>query len=324
MKSKLENYTFSKQEIKILKEIVSENHILSSLRKSLSIKPSLLSHYIKRLQNKNIVKLQKRSFPSIQKSEKFKKYVYFSDSKHALSLRELLLTYNHIEWEDILSGLGIEVLFQILAGYKITFESFSSVTFWRYSKNFMARGLVEYESDVFRITSRFSILVDFLKEYQQFIIGNVVKSLSESAVTLWQKDLECLIRIPKNLEVTQRGFQKTATSRLPDFGIQLLSDFDVYFYSRRKKIVRIEDIILHTLLVERDNIRYVTYSLLLLKKELRKIDKGYLLKEAAWLDLGLQINAMFQFLETKGTRKGLTLPTWTGFMAKAKDYGVLI
>lgn len=324
MKSKLETYTFSKQEIKILKEIVSENHILSSLRKTLSIKPNLLSHYLKRLQKKNIVEFQKRSFSSTEKNEKSKKYVYFSNSKHALSLRELLLAYNHIEWEDILSGLGIEVLFQILADYHITFESFSSVTFWRYSKNFMARGLVECDRDVFRINPRFSILVDFLKEYQQFIISSVVKSLSESAVTLWQKDLECLIRIPKNLEVTQRGFQKTATSRLPDFGIQLLSDFDVYFYSRRRKIVRTEDIILHTLLVERDNIRYVTYSLLLLEKELRKIDKEYLLKEAAWLDLRLQINAMFQFLETKGARKGLALPTWTEFMAKAKDYGVLL
>ena len=232
------------------------------------------------------------------------------------------MAYNHIEWKDILSGLGIEVLFQILADYNITFESFSSVTFWRYSKNFMARGLVECDRDVFRINSRFSILIDFLKEYQQFIISSVVKSLSESAVTLWQKDLECLIRMPKNLDVESKRFQKTATSRLQDFGIQLLSDFDVYFYSQRRKPIRTEDVILHTLLVERDNVRYVTYSLLLLKKQLKRVDKQYLLEEAVWFDLSLQVNAMFEFLRTKGARGGMTLPTWSEFLVKARDYEV--
>lgn len=322
MRSKLETYTFSKQEIKILRQIANENHLLSSLRKSLSMRPSLLSHYLKRLLNKNLIESQKKRFPFKKRWETSKKYLYFSNSKHALLLRELLSKYDHIEWEDILSGLGIEVLFQILAGHHITLESFSAVTFWRYSKDFMARGLVEFDGDDFRINFRFSILADFLTEYQKFIIGDAAKSLSERAVILWQKDLECLIRIPKNLKVARREFQKTATSRLQDFGIQLLSDFDVYFYSRRRKTIRTEDVILHTLLVERDNIRYVTYSLLLLKNELKRIDKEYLLKEAAWFDLGLQVNAMFEFLRTKGARGGLTLPTWAEFMTKARDYGV--
>lgn len=132
-----------------------------------------------------------------------------------------------------------------------------------------------------------------------------------------------MIRVPKNVRVPEKNLLKTATSRLNDFGIQLLSDFDIYFYSRRKKIIRVEDVILHTLLLEKNNVRYVTYSLLVLKKNAKRVDKEYLLKEAQRLGLGLQINAMLQFLKTKGKRGGLTLPSWSEFVSRAKEYVVV-
>ena len=316
MKRKLENYTFSKQEIKILKEIARENHSLSLLKKNLSIKPNLLSYSLKRL-------LQKRIIVYKTKRERPKKYVYFGDSKHASLLRELLVTYNHIKWEDILSGLGIEVLFQVLNYPEITFENFSKVTFWRYSKDFMALGIIKSDHEGYGINPRFSILVNFLTEYQRFLLDTLVSSVLEGAVMLWQKNFECVFRAPKSFAVLQDDFLKTATSRLQDFGIPIFSDFDVYFYSKKKKSIRIEDVILHTLLIEKDNVRYVTYSLLLLKKSLRKIDKEYLMKEAQRLDLGLQVNAMLQFLKTKGARTGLSLPTWAEFITKAKEYRVV-
>lgn len=315
MKRKLENYTFSKIEIKILKEIARENHSLSLLKRNLSIKPNLLSYSLKRL-------LQKRLIVFKTKREKSRKYVYFGDSKHTSLLRELLVTYSHIEWENILPGLGIEVLFQVLNYPEITFENFSKVTFWRYSKDFMALGIMKFDYEGYGINPRFSILVNFLTEYQRFLLNTLVSSVSEGAVMLWQRDFECMFRVLKNSAVLQGDFLKTATSRLQDFGIPIFSDFDVYFYSKKKKSIRIEDVILHTLLIEKDNVRYVTYSLLLLKKGLTRIDKEYMMKEAQRLELGLQVNAMLQFLETKGVRTGLTLPTWEEFVAKAREYRV--
>jgi len=325
MKRKLKKYAFSKQEIRILREIASGKHSLLLLRKNLSIKPNLLSYYIKRLIDKKIIEFKGKVAAHFEKKyEKAKKYVYFRDLRHALLLKELLLKYNHIKWEKILSFLGIDFLFEILDRDRsdISFKNVSPTTFWRYSRDFMALGIIELDGDTFRINPRFSILKGFLEEYQRFIITTVVQTISENAVILWQKDLECLVRLPKNVEVFEKGFFKTATSRFHDFGIPLISDFNVYFYSRKKDKIRTEDIILHTLLIERENVRYVTYSLLLLKKELKKIDKEYLLKEAARLNLGLQIKAMLQFLETKGARKGLAFPTWTEFITKAKEYKV--
>lgn len=325
MRSKLNDYTFSVQEIRILREIVSKNHLLSSIRKSLSIKPNLLSHYLEKLSSKSLVKCTKQSPSSMEeKAERSAKYIYFSDLKHASFLNQLLLKYDYVEWENILSGLGIEVLFLILARHNSNTESFSRVTFWRYSKDFMSRGMIDADGDFYRISPRFSLLSDFLNEYQHFIIQKMLESLPQPALALWQKDLECLIRLPKNLKIDNFGFQKTATSRFQDFGLQLTSDSDTYFYSRSKKTIRIEDIILHTLLLETDSIRHTTYALLLLKKESRRINREYLLKEASWFDLGLKVNAMYEFLRTRGVRSGSTFPTWVEFVSKAIEYGVSV
>lgn len=315
MKDELSRYTFSEMEIRILKELVKGYHSLKRVRKRLSIKPNVLSYHSKKLLSKQIIRFAR-------KEEGLQKYIYFSNSSHASLLRELMMKFSHIPWENVLAYSGIEILFEVMDDSGISYQNFSRVTFWRYSKKFMALGIIKEEESGYIFTSRFSILVRFLEEYQRFIINNLVKSISEKAVTLWRKGLECLIRIPKNDDVPSDGFLKTATSRFPKFGIRLLSDYQIYFYSQKKKKIRLEDVILHTLLIDRDNTRYVTYCLILLKKTWRIIDKEHMLKEAQRLDLIPQIKAMLHFLKTEGERRRLVLPTWNEFTAKAAEYGV--
>jgi len=316
MKKKLRKYTFNRLEIKILKEVARGNHSLYLLKKFLVIKPNLLSYNLKKLLQKGLIKVEK-------KEKRLGKYVYFDNSKHALLFRELLLRYDHIKWENILSGLAIDVLFQTIDKSELTFKNFSKATFWRYMRDLMSHGIItRSEDDFYEINPRFSILKDFLIEYQRFLLDAIVRSVSASAVILWQKDLECLIRVPKDVNISQKSFLRTAVSRFNDFGLPLITDFDIYFYSSNMETIRVEDVILHTLLIERDNPRYTLYGLLLLKKQWRRINKEYLLKEAQTLDLSLQLNAMFQFLKTQGMRRGLALPTWEEYLAKAKEYKV--
>jgi len=316
MKKKLGKYTFNKLEIKILKEVARGNHSLYLLKKFLVIKPNLLSYNLKKLLQKGLIKVEK-------KEKRLGKYVYFDNSKHALLFRQLLLRYDHIKWENILSGLAIDVLFQTIDRSELTFKNFSKATFWRYMRDLMSHGIItRSEDDFYEINPRFSILKDFLIEYQRFLLDAIVRSVSASAVILWQKDLECLIRVPKDVNISQKSFLRTAVSRFNDFGLPLITDFDIYFYSSNMETIRVEDVILHTLLIERDNPRYTLYGLLLLKKQWRRINKEYLLKEAQTFDLSLQLNAMFQFLKTQGVRRGLALPTWEEYLAKAKEYKV--
>jgi len=314
MKKKLDDYTFSKSEIRILKELASGIHSLSDIRKTLLIKPPRLSHNLKKLLKKGIIKTTKKGY---------RKYAFFNDSKHASLFRDLLLIYDYVDWENLLSGSAIEILFQILNKSERNLKDFSKATLWRYLRNLKAHGILKPDDHGYVISLRFSILADFLTEYQRFLVATAVKSVSESAVILWQKDLECLLRVPKHVDFHQENFFKTATSCFHDLGIPLISDFDIYFYSKSKNRIRIEDIILHTLLIEPNNVRYALYGLLLLKKFWNKIDKKYLLKESQKYNLNPQLNGMLRFLKTRKPQKDVALPSWEEFAAKAKEYRVI-
>jgi hypothetical protein len=251
-----------------------------------------------------------------------RKYAYFNDTKHASLLRDLLISYDYIDWQNILTGKTIEILFQLNSS-KTNIARFSKATLWRSFKNLKARGIITHNKE-YNINPRFSILIDFLKEYQIYLANKFAKTISENAVILWQEDMEFLIRAPKNAKPPSENFYQTATSIFHQYDLPLFSELDIYFYSTNKKIIKPEDAILHTLLIEPKNVRYTTYALLLLKKAEKKIDKTYLLQEAETLGLKHQITDMLQFLKNHAQPKDQALPTWNEFITKAKDYKVMV
>lgn len=316
MKTVQEEYAFNKSEIRILKELTKGERPLSKIERSLLIKPPLLSYNLKKLLRKGIIK---------ETAKGFRKYIQFNDSKHASLLRDLLIIYDHVNWQNLLTGKAMEILFRAVTDSGKEFNEIPKATLWRHLRNLKAHGILQQTKNGYSINPRFQTLTDFLNEYQRFIINMLARTISEKAVILWQKDFECLIRAPKNsvAVATQENFLRTATSLLTDMGIPIFSEHDIYFYSKKKKSITTEDIILHTLLIEPNNVRYVTYSLLLLKKYKEKIDTNYLMKKAQEYNLDSQIKGMLQFLETHTPQKGSILPTWTEFEAKARDYKVI-
>jgi len=310
MKTPTGEYSFNRAELKILKEIARGNYELSSIQTRLSIKPSLLTYTLKKLQTKGIVK-----FTHIGT----KKQAYFSDIKHATLLKDLLSIYDHVDWENVLNGKSIEILFQTLSASKESLNVPRN-TRWRHGKNFKSRGIITQEG---KINPQFRGLSEFLKEYQSFFAKKIASTLSDNALILWQQDMEFLLRTQQNTRQAAENFHKTATSKFSEYGLPLFSEFDIYFYSTNKKTIRPEDIILHTLLMEPNNVRYTTYALLLLRKVKKQIDLTYLQKEAERLGLKNQITAMLQFLETHIRPEGQSLPSWDEFVIKAEDYGVM-
>jgi DNA-binding PadR family transcriptional regulator len=315
MKPVSPEYAFSKPELQILKELAKGKHELSSLKEALSIKPSLLSYNLKKLQNKGLIKTTEQAY---------KKQAYFNDSKHASLVRDLLLFYDYIDWQNILTGKTIEILFQTLTTSGKTLAHIPKNTRWRHLKNLKARGIITQKEKEYTINPRFSILIEFLNEYQKFFANKLAHTLSDNSVILWQEDMEFLARAPKNSKPPPDSFRKTATSIFHEYDLPLFSEFDIYLYSTNKKTIRPEDAILHTLLIESNNIRYTTYALLLLKKTEQKIDKTYLLQDAERLGLKNQITSMLQFLKTHTQPKDQALPTWNEFVAKARDYNIVI
>ena len=307
-------YAFSKLEIQILRELTKGKLSLSEIKKPLLLKPALLSYNLKKLLKKGLIQTTEQGN---------RKYAFFSETKHASLLRDLLIYYDYMDWENILTGKTIEILFQTLTTKEDNLSNFSKATLWRYLKELKARGIITQTEKKHQINPCFSILIDFLNEYQRYFANKLSKDLSENSVILWQEDMEFLVRAPKNVKPPAKDFHETATSIFPQYGLPLFTEFDIFLYSTNKKTIKPEDATLHTLLIEPTNARYTTYALLLLKKTEKQIDKTYLLQEAERLGLKNQIISMLQFLETHTRPQGQPLPTWNEFIIKAKDYEVM-
>ncbi|MGD0645309.1 MAG: hypothetical protein ABSA75_10430 [Candidatus Bathyarchaeia archaeon] len=314
MKTTSKEYAFTKSELQILEQLAKGRHELSSIKKECSIKSSLLSYNLKKLLDKGLIKTA---------GQGYKKQVSFNDSKHASLYRDLLLSYDYIDWQNILTGKTIEILFQTLTTSGKTLAKFPRNTRWRNLKNLKARGIIAQDKKGYNINPRFSVLIDFLKEYQKFFANKLAHTISDSTIILWQEDMEFIARAPKAAKLPSEDFHKTATSIFAQYDLPLLSEFDIYFYSTNKRAIKTEDAILHTLLLELGNVRYTTYTLLLLKKTQKEIDKTYLLKEAERFGLKNQVIGMLEFLETHKRPEGQPLPTWKEFVMKAEDYRIM-
>jgi DNA-binding transcriptional ArsR family regulator len=309
------SYSFNKSELQILRELAKGKHDLSSIKKACSLKSSLMSYNLKKLIDKGLIKAVNQGS---------RKYIHFNDSKHASLYRDLLLFYDHIDWQNILTGKTIEILFQTLTASGKTLARFPRNTRWRYLKKLKARGIVTRDKEGYSVNPRFLILVDFLNEYQKFLANKLVKTISEKSIILWQEDMEFLARAPKTAKPAPKKFLKTATSIFNEYNLPLISDFDTYFYSTDKDAIRPEDAILHTLLIEPNSTRYTTYALLLLKKTEEKMDKKYLLEEAKRLGLKKKATSMLQFLKSHEQPEDHAFPTWQEFVAKASDYNLVV
>ena len=311
MKTASSEYTFSKTELSILKEIAKGHHELVSIEKTLSITPQLLSYNLKKIEQKGLIKTTQHAF---------KKRTYFSDSKHATLLNDLLSVYSHIDWENVLSGKAIDILLQTLNGPENHTATIPKNTIWRHLTNLKTRGIITQNGS---INSRFKTLSEFLMEYQNIFLRKIAAAVSRDVVILWQKDGEFLMRAPKTAQQPPKGFLKTATSVFQEYDLPLFSESEIYLYSKCKKEILPEDAILHTLLIEPDSTRYTTYALLLLKKIGNNLDTAYLLSEAQRLGIRSQIDSMQQFLKTHKRQADSMLPTWNEFIEKATDYRVI-
>lgn len=156
MKTSAGEYAFSKAELQILREIARGNYELSSIQAKLYVKPSLLTYTLKKLQTKGLIKIAHKGA---------KKQVSFSDIKHAILLRNLLSIYDYVDWENVLKGKAIEILFQVSTDSdKLT--GVPRNTLWRYMKDFKSRGIIIQEC---KVNPQFRGLSEFLEEYQKLL-----------------------------------------------------------------------------------------------------------------------------------------------------------
>jgi len=308
MKKVAEPYELSRTDWEIIGEVSRSPGSISELAERIHKSPPVITESVNRLLSKGYLDEEKALN---------RRVVKLSERKHAQLLRELLLQYPHVPWQDLLSFSGIIPLLKLELGDLPL--SVSRSTEWRALRNLMSHGIVSRKHKVLEINPRFGKVGGFIGEFQNYQSLKLARDASDKAVIVWRKGPSFIIRVPEDVTIRDSRFKPTATTKMGEFGIPLVSNFKFYFHSPRAKEITPQETVLHTLLT--DGITNTTYALILMAKT--SVDRKKLLRKAEEYGLRPQVQGMIDFLDGKETPPSLILPTWSEFAEKARDYGAL-
>ncbi len=181
----------------------------------------------------------------------------------------------------------------------------------------MSHGIISMKDKSLEINPKFEKAGEAIREFQNYYNLKLAREASDLAVIVWSKGQDFIVRIPDDDVIKGERFKPTATTKMPEYGIPLVSNVKFYYYSPRVKSITPEDTVLHTLLT--DGVTNTTYALILMAKI--SIDRKKLLNKAEEYRLGHQVQAMMDFLDGKETSSSANLPKRSEFAEKARDYG---
>ncbi len=168
-------------------------------------------------------------------------------------------------------------------------------------------GLILKKNGKFVINERHRQLADFINSYWSHYAYQCL--LEEDAVILWQRGPEFLFKtqIEAGKSIERDVIQATAVTVFSRYGLRLITGTRYYFHSRRK--LTIEDHIIHTILIDRQNTIYNSYAAALI---MRSVVKN-LQKVARIYDIPEHVESLQDYVRTKKKNSNFVLP-WNEYM----------
>jgi predicted transcriptional regulator len=306
MRKTAEPYELSKTELEIIAELTQSPGSLTDLARRVGRSLPVVVGSINRLAARGFID---------EEREGKRRIVRISERKHAQLLRELFLRFPHVPWNDLLSFSGIIPLVNLEWGNVQASRS----TEWRALRNMMSHGILQKQAGKVKINPRFEAAQNFVLELQTYNNQRLAREASPRAIIVWNTGPKFIIRVPNDETVTAPLFQATATTKMAEYDIPLISNVKFYFYSPEPHRITAEETLLHTLLT--DGVTNTTYALILLAKG--PIDRRRLLAKAEEYGLVAQVGEMIRYLDDRqALGLSIKLPPWSEFAEKAADYGV--
>jgi DNA-binding transcriptional regulator YhcF (GntR family) len=308
-------------QLKIFRNLSSREYKnIAGLAKELNKSLTRVSIALKDLESKGFVETKKYGIS---------KEMVLSDNKHSLLLKTFISEHYHMKFEKTLSGSTLEVLLPIACS-KVKFQGIvmlsgcSSATVKRTIKKLREFGIVALDKEFYYFISlHHKLLSDFVKEFQSYINLKLALSFSNTSVILWQGGKEFLIKTGE--ERKKDNFFPTCYERMSGYGIKLLlTNFRYYFYSPFRRNIRMEDAVLHTLVLDTSDARNILYVLMLIAKNVKKIRWNYLDKESGKFGLESVIKNIKDYVKNKGKPKPEFFPSWNEFTEKAEEYDICL
>jgi hypothetical protein len=263
-------------------------------------------------------RLEKIGFLSIEKEGRAAK-LSFSDSRHSQSFQKLAVS-RELDLEKALRDSNLRILFSIMLVPKdkkrIAGETrLKEESVRKYARILLNAGILYEKSGKLGLSPTLPHLLEFLEDYSSLINGRIARSLCKNATVAWEHGLEAVVRVPIGEKIDA---QETAITAMSGRGIQIMTDYGYYFIPAERKL-RTEDVALHTILIDRSSTRYVSYALLLLKKE--GFERKYLLEKGTEYGIRSIAEDMAGFLSGKEI-KSRPMPSREEFNGLCGLYGV--
>lgn len=304
-------YEISKSEIPILRAVSQECNTISKIQNATGLSTSRTSELISELAEKGFL---------VKKREGMQKKIFFSENKYPILLKQLLTS--ELKVENVITDSKINILFSISYTpkdpVKIAVETnLSTDTVRKYLGELKKFGIIHSKNDKqVQVSPSSAILLSFLQEYADYINRKTLSAITSKGTILWEQGREIIFKTPINEKV--KNALPTAVTALSHYKIDIISEASYYYYAPWAKTLRNEDIAIHTILLDKNSIRYLSYALLLLKKIGYK--KEYLLEKGKEYKIENIIKDAINYLNGKKTKK--PFPSQKEFKTLCGQYGV--
>ena len=269
--------TLSPTEIKILRQLREGGESLSSIKDKLGLSAQQIARTLSSLREKEFIVVERKGIA---------KTIWISNMRHAQLLRTILIQYDHMRLETILSMSSLEILMSLSFSSGMTREEIASAS--QKSRRTVATVLsrlrefgmlITDRPGVYRISPRFIPFAEFAMEFQRQSNQRAVTSLYQDGVIRWQKN--GIVLIESKIPDERGGFRPTSFSAFHRFATTMILTRHWHINLQDNRKPRLEEVILHTLLLKPLDARESRLFLELLRKTANEIDMENLTRLAA-------------------------------------------
>ena len=319
MKEQMMPFALSKGEIMAARAIsdhsgLSIRELSTILRKS----QSSISQTVKSLEKHGFVETKKQGM---------KKVVDISERNYALSLKEMFRAEPYVPWEKLILNSNMAVLFKNITGEESFEHGISSVSSWRAIRNLSMHGMFftspEKQLAGNRRVSR------FISEYADHVSRKyLMEKLPGDAIIIWRSGYRCLFKIR---DITKNKTERlpvdafpTALTVSPDYGIRFMASDLYYYHDPDLTGLTLEDVILHTLLIDPESQTYGTYALILAFKNEKELDIDLLRDRSRNYKLEETVENFINYIKSHGNRREWPFPDPDELREQADLCGVAV
>ena len=271
----------SATDLEVLQLLLYDNTLnISQIASKLAISLSWASECVSHLASMGLLEVKKTGIS---------RFVSFSSNPLAKKLSLLMAESPHLNLNKILTGSGMLILPLLLEpGYPPQEIARRVSRSLRTVKDALARwtsmgvAILDKKTGIYYLNPRQKYLIQFVKAYAESRNTALLKDTYPEALIVWQWRDEFLVSSPRHIDHPK--FRTAATSRLVEFGYDIIHTSHYYFYTPQLLTVSKAEAFVQSIKVNPDNpriFRLLTNALdehTITKKDIRYYAKKYQVK----------------------------------------------